>query len=148
VPDSLTPGDGQDVLARYKEAREARDPDRMLALFTKDAEVRAHPFEAPLAGSLDIRRHWNTVAAEQATVEFDAERVWVAGRTVLSSWHEAYTRRATGERVRVRAFSTFELDDAGLVIRLRCWPTERVVAVDIPDLEADAAGRTREASHG
>lgn len=136
MPDSLTPGDGQDVLARFKHAREARDPDRMLALFAEDAEFRSHPFEPALTGALDIRRHWNSVAAEQATVEFDAERVWVAGRTVLSSWHEAYTRRANGERVRVRAFSTFELDDAGLIARLRCWPTERIVAVDMPDPDA------------
>jgi hypothetical protein len=120
----------------------------MLALFAKDAEVRTQPFDAPLAGSLDIRAHWNAVAAEQATVEFDAERIWVAGRTVLSSWHEAFTRRATGERVRVRAFSTFELDEAGLIVRLRCWPNERVVAVDIPDLDGDATESTRAASHG
>jgi hypothetical protein len=126
----LTPGDGQDVLARFKRAREARDPDRMMALFAKESEYRGHPFEPALTGSLDIRRHWTAVAAEQTTVEFDAERTWVAGRTVLSSWHEAYTRRTSGERVRVRAFSTFELDDDGLIARLRCWPTDRVVAVE------------------
>jgi ketosteroid isomerase-like protein len=132
----LTPGDGQDVLARYKQAREARDPDRMLALFAEDAEYRSHPFEPVLSGALDLRRHWNSVAADQATVEFDAERVWVAGRTVLSSWHEAYTLRANGERVRVRAFSTFELDEGGLIARLRSWPIERIVATDLPDPDA------------
>ena len=46
-------------------------------------------------------------------MEFDAERVWVAGSTVLASWHAAVTLRRTGERVRQRGFLTFELDDAG-----------------------------------
>jgi hypothetical protein len=94
-----------------------------------------------MSGALEIRRHWNGVAAEQATVEFDAERVWVSGRTILSAWHEAYTRRASGERVRVRAFSTFELDEAGLIARLRSWPTERIVAMEDPDPSFAAAGR-------
>jgi hypothetical protein len=134
----LTPGDGQDVLARFKRAREARDPDRMLALFAEGAEYRNHPFEPALSGALDIRRHWNSVAAEQATIEFDAERVWVSGRTILSAWHEAYTRRSSGERVRVRAFSTFELDDTGLIARLRSWPTERIVALEEPDRSSSA----------
>jgi limonene-1,2-epoxide hydrolase len=127
VPEPLTPGDGQDVLARFKEARERRDPDAMVALFTKAAEVRLDPFAPELRGALDIRAHWNRAAEQQAAVEFDAERVWVAGRTILASWHEAFTRHATGERLRVRGFSTLELDDEGLVERLRSWPLERVV---------------------
>jgi hypothetical protein len=48
---------------------------------------------------------------------------------VLASWHEAYTRRATGERVRVRGFSSLELDGDGLIERLRGWPVERVVGI-------------------
>jgi hypothetical protein len=140
VPDPLTPGDGQDVLARFKRAREGRDADRMVALFAEEAELRVDPFEPALTGAIDIRRHWNTVAAEQATVEFDAERVWVVGRTVLSAWHEAYTRRASGDRIRVRAFSTMELDDGGLIARMRAWPTERIVARDLPDEAASATG--------
>jgi hypothetical protein len=127
VPAHLTPGDGQDVLARFKHAREQRDPDAMLELFTETADVRIDPFAAELLGTLDIRAYWNAAVVDQSAIEFDAERVWVAGRTVLASWHEAYTRRATSERVRVRGFSTFELADDGLIERMRSWPVERVV---------------------
>lgn len=127
MPDSLTPGDGQDVLARFKHARERRDPDAMLALFTETAEVRLDPFGTELHGTLGLRAHWNEVAATQTAVEFDAERIWVSGRTVLASWHEAHTRQASEERVRVRGFSTMELDEDGLIVRMRTWPVERVV---------------------
>ena len=130
VPDALTPGDGQDALARYKRAWERRDPDAMLELFVADAEARLDPFEPELKGENAIREHWNEVAAGQANVEFDAERVWVVERTVLSSWHAAYTRRSSAERVRVRGFMTLELDDDGLVMRLRQWALERVVGSD------------------
>jgi hypothetical protein len=56
--------------------------------------------------------------------------VWVSGRTVLGSWHVAFTERATADRVRVRGFSTMELDDQGRIARMREWPVRRVVGVD------------------
>jgi hypothetical protein len=127
VPDTLTPGDGHDLLARLKQARERRDPDAMVALFTKTADVRVDPFATELHGAIDIRAHWNRAAEGESAIEFDAERVWVTGHTVLASWHEAYTRRGSGERVRVRGFSSLELDREGLIERMRSWPVERVV---------------------
>ena len=130
VSTNLTPGDGQDLFARFKRAWEERDPDAMLELFAEDAEYRTDPFLEPLSGAVAIRRHWNAVAADQDHIEFDAERVWVSGRTVLGSWHVALTDRATADRIRVRAFSTMELDDDGRIMRLREWPVRRVVGTD------------------
>ena len=130
VSTNLTPGDGQDLFARFKRAWEGRDPDAMLELFAEDAEYRTDPFVEPLAGHVAIREHWNDVVATQDHIEFDAERVWVSGRTVLCSWHVALTERATADRVRVRAFSTMELDDHGRIRRLREWPVRRVVGTD------------------
>jgi len=49
---------------------------------------------------------------------------------VLGSWHVALTERATADRVRVRGFSTVELDDHGRIARMREWPVRRVVGVD------------------
>jgi uncharacterized protein (TIGR02246 family) len=126
----LTPGDGQDLLERFKQAWEKRDPEAMLELYAEDAEYRVDPFAGPLEGANAIRAHWNDVVAEQAHIEFDAERVWVSGRTVLASWHVAVTQRATAKRIRIRGFSTLELDDDGRVARMRQWPVERVVGVD------------------
>lgn len=127
---TLVPGDGQDLLARFKQARERRDPDLAVALFRDDAEYRADPFEPALVGANAIRGLWNDVAASQVNVEFDAERVWVSGSTVLSSWHAAFTRRTTAERVRERGFLTIELDDGGLIARLRQWSVVRTVGLD------------------
>ena len=139
----LTPGDGQDLLARFKRARERRDVDLVMALFREDAEYRPDPFEAPLMGDLAIREHWNEAAATHGNVEFDAERVWVSGGTVLASWHGAITRRATAERIRERGFMTIELDDAGLVTRWRQWTVSRNVGIDASlrvEAETDQGG--------
>lgn len=127
---ALTPGDGQDLLARFKGAWERRDVDRMMTLFREDAEFRPDPFEPPLMGDLAIREWWNTVAASQANVEFDAERVWVTGTTVLASWHAATTDRASADRIRHRGFSTFELDGDRTVTRCRQWVASRTVGID------------------
>ena len=127
---TLTPGDGQDLLDRFKRAWERLDVDAAVALFREDAEYRFDPFEAPLLGANAIRAYWNDAAASQTHVEFDAERVWVNGPTVLASWHAAFTRRATAERVRYRGFMTFELADDGLVARFREWAIGRSVGQD------------------
>ena len=148
MPDKLTPGDGQDVLARFKRARERRDPDLLLELCSDDVEYRGHPFDPAQHGALAVREHWNRLALEQVRVDFDAERVWVAGRTVLASWHGAFTRRDTGVRVRMRGFSTLELDDGGLVVRLREWPTWREVGIDSGYHRAEPVAQTGEGPHG
>lgn len=125
----LTHGQGQDLIDAFKRAWESRDPDLAVSLFRDDAEYREDPFREPLKGANAIRAMWNEVAATQAHVEFDAERIWVSGSTVLSSWHAAFTRRTNGERVRVRGFMTLELE-GGKVTRLREWSTSRVVGHD------------------
>jgi len=127
---TITPGDGQDLLDRFKRAWEHLDVDAAVALFREDAEYRFDPFETALSGANAIRAYWNDAAASQAHVEFDAERVWVSGSTVLSSWHAALTRRPTGERVRYRGFMTLELADDGLVARFREWSVGRTVGQD------------------
>ena len=126
----LTPGDAQDLLERYKRAWEARDPDLAMELYAADAEFRLDPFEEPAHGENEIRAIWNDVAATQANVEFDAERTWAVGQTVLAAWHVAFTRRSTAERVRLRGFSTFELDDSGLIQRAKQWAVAKSVGQD------------------
>ena len=127
---AYTHGDAQDLLERYKQAWEKRSPDMALELYSRDAEIRLDPFEEPASGLNAIREIWNEVAATQDHVEFDAERIWVVERTVLASWHAAFTRRSNSERVRIRGFSTFELDGDGLIQRQRQWAQSRVVGQD------------------
>jgi hypothetical protein len=80
------------------------------------------------------------VAATQDHVEFDAERIWVVERTILASWHAAFTQRANADRVRIRAFSTFELDEAGLISRAKQWAQSRVVGRDSTMRQPDLKG--------
>ena len=140
----MTPGDGQDLLARFKSAREQRDPDAMLGLFAEACVYHIDPFTPPLDGSTTIRAHWNDLAAEQVRVDFDAERMWVSGRTVLASWHAAFTRSTTAERMRVRGFSALELDGEGLIARMRDWPISQVVGLDSGHESAESPDQTGE----
>lgn len=125
-----THGDAQDLLARYKRAWERRDVDLVLELFDPDAEFRLDPFEPALVGANDIRAWWNRTVAGIDHVEFDVERTWLAGETVLASFHAAWTERPTAARTRTRGFLTFELGPDGLVRRLRGWSRMKVVGTD------------------
>ncbi len=126
----MTQGQAQDLIERYKRAWELRDPDLAMKLYRDDAEFRLDPFEEPARGANEIRAIWTDLAATQDHVEFDAERVWAVERTVLTSWHAAFTRRSNADRVRIRGFSTFELDHAGLIVRAKQWAAARVVGRD------------------
>jgi hypothetical protein len=127
---TFTPGDAQDLLARYKRAWERRDVDLAVSLFAPDAEFRADPFEAPLVGANAIRGWWNATVAGIDHVELDVERTWVAGETVLASFHGAWTERATAGRIRNRGFLTAELDGDRLIARLRIWSRTMAVGTD------------------
>ena len=127
---NLTPGDGHDLLAAYKNAWERRDPDAALELYADSAEHRDDPFAEPLVGSNAIRELWNARAATQTNVEFDAERVWTSTAWVLSSYHAAYTDRTNADRIRRRGFLAFELDDDKRILRARDWPVSRRVGTD------------------
>lgn len=127
---SFTHGDAQDVLAAFKEGWEKRSVDLIVELFGNDIDYRVDPFAEPLIGLNAVRGLWNDIVASQEHVEFDAERIWLSGTTVLASWHAAYTRATTAERIRVRGFMTMELGDDRRVVRLRQWPAERVVGHD------------------
>jgi hypothetical protein len=127
---TLTPGDGQDLLAAYKDAWERRDPDAALELYAESAEHRDDPFDEPLVGANAIRELWNARAASQTNVEFDAERVWTSNSWVLSNYHAAYTERANADRIRRRGFLAFELDDEKRILRARDWPVSRHVGTD------------------
>jgi len=41
-----------------------------------------------------------------------------------------FRSRADAQRVRIRGFSTFELDDEGLIERAKQWAASRVVGTD------------------
>jgi hypothetical protein len=126
----FTHGDAQDLLARYKRAWEQRDVDLALSLFDAGAEFRFDPFEPPLSGVNAIRAWWNATVAAIDNVDFDLERIWLAGETVLASFHAGWTERATAERTRTRGFLTFELGPDGLVRRLRDWSRTKSVGTD------------------
>jgi len=127
---NITHGDAQDLLAAFKLGWERRSPDTILELFGENIDYRPDPFSEPLIGLNAVRELWNDAVAAQDHIDFDAERIWVSGSTVLTSWHVAYSLVATAERVRVRGFMTLELGEDGRVERLRQWPVDRVVGND------------------
>ena len=127
---AITHGDAQDLLARYKRSWETRDVDALLELFAEGAEHRPDPFEPALVGVIAIRAWANATFADIAHVDFDAERIWLSGNTVVSVFHAAWTERATADRRRVRGCLIAEVDDALDIRRLREWSRVKIVGRD------------------
>ncbi|MET1232460.1 MAG: nuclear transport factor 2 family protein [Candidatus Limnocylindrales bacterium] len=127
---ALTHGDAQDLVERIKRAWEQRDVDALLDCFADDAELRPDPFLPSMVGETDIRAWCNAVAASTIHTEADAERIWLAGDTVLVAFHGAWTVRASADRTRIRGMLALELDDDRRVRRARAWAPSRVVGTD------------------
>jgi ketosteroid isomerase-like protein len=113
--------DAGELIERYGRAWELFDGDAWVALFAEDAEYHEDPFEPPLVGHNAIRAYLLEASAAQDQVEFTIERHWVAGATVLATWHASFVRRPSGARVRLAGFMTLEIADDGRIARFREW---------------------------
>jgi ketosteroid isomerase-like protein len=129
MPD-LTHGDAQDLVERLKRAWEKRDVDAAVDCFADDAELRPDPFAPAMRDATAIRAWCNAVAAKVVHAEADAERIWLAGDTVLVAFHGAWTTRASADRTRIRGMLTLELDAERRVSRARAWALTKVVGSD------------------
>ena len=96
------------LVATFGRAWETFDGDLVVSLFTETAEYHEDPFEPPLIGHNAIRAYWLDAAKSQDQVEFTTERHWVSGDTILAACHASYVERPSGDRVRMKAFFTFE----------------------------------------
>ncbi len=110
-----------DLLEAYGRAWETFDGDAWVAIFTNEAEYHEDPFGAPLVGHNALRAYLLDASASQRDVEFTVERHWVSGDTVLAAWHATFTRRASGQLVRMAGFMTAEVAPDGRVSRFREW---------------------------
>ncbi len=110
-----------DLLEAYGRAWETFDGDAWVAIFSDEAEYHEDPFGAPLVGHNALRAYLLDASASQRDVEFTVERHWVSGDTVLAAWHATFTRRASGQLVRLAGFMTAEVAADGRISRFREW---------------------------
>jgi ketosteroid isomerase-like protein len=109
-----------DIVATFGRAWETFDGDLVVSLFTERAEYYEDPFEPPLVGHNAIRAYWLNSAPSQDQLEFTVERHWVSGDTILAACHASYIERPSGDRIRMKAFFTFEMEN-GRIARFREW---------------------------
>jgi ketosteroid isomerase-like protein len=126
----MTHGDAQDLVERLRRAWEKRDVEAVVDCFAVDAELRPDPFAPAMTDPTAIRAWCNAVAASVVHSEADAERVWLAGDTVLVAFHGAWTVRASADRTRIRGMLSLELDGDRRIRRARAWASTRVVGTD------------------
>mgnify|MGYP001248217690 CR=1 FL=1 len=118
---TVTAQSARDWLAAYGDAWRQRSPQRAAQLFASDCRYHETPFAPPEVGRDGVAAYWQAVPDGQADVEFDFRVVAVAPPEVVAHWRAAFTRTATGARVRLDGMFLLEFDDAGLCRTLREW---------------------------
>ena len=101
----------------YGRAWEERDAEAAAALFTEDAEYRAHPFMEPNRGRDGVRAYWTEVTATQANVGVRLGRPFVDGdRATVEFWT---TMENGGAEVTLTGCLLLRFDGSGLCSHLR-----------------------------
>jgi ketosteroid isomerase-like protein len=103
----------------YRSAYQARDVERMLALFTEDAEVTIAP--GTFLGRDAIRKlfDWDARLSPTAKVRDAGIGVLVSGRTVV--WEHVVSLTYESIPYDEEATKVFEFDDGGKIRRLRSY---------------------------
>jgi ketosteroid isomerase-like protein len=113
----------QSELARraeeFRSAFEDRDVERMLAMFTDDAEATMAP--GTFRGKAAIRRlfEWEARLSPAVTVKDTGLGMVVVGRSVV--WERQVSETAEGVPYTTDAVTILEFDDAGLIRRYRSY---------------------------
>lgn len=107
------------TIAEYVAAYEARDIDRILALFADDAEVTVAP--GTIHGKADIRKlyEWDARLSPAPRVRDSGAGVLVSGH--VASCEHRISMTYEGIPYEEAIARVFEFDDAGLIRRLRSY---------------------------
>jgi uncharacterized protein (TIGR02246 family) len=94
---SLSVGEIEAWLERYRRAWENGDAEAAAVLFTDDAVYRSSPFREPHVGQAGIREYWTNATATQADTRVLIGRPVVEGDRVAVEWWATYTDADEGE---------------------------------------------------
>ncbi len=107
------------VVDDYRAAYEARDVERLLALFADDAEIVLAP--GTFCGKAAIRAvlEWDAQVSAVATVRDHGSGVQVVGRAI--SWERVVSLAHEGIPFEERGVAIVELDEQGLIRSFRSY---------------------------
>lgn len=117
--DELRQGELARRAEEFRSASQARDVERMLALFADDAEATMAP--GTFRGKAAIRKlfEWDVRMSPVATSTDTGLGMLVVGRSVV--WERQVLETAEGVPYRTDAVTILEFDDAGLIRRYRSY---------------------------
>lgn len=95
----------REILDKYKDAWEKRDPDLAVTMFTPDASYREDPFDKrPMRGLSEIREYWAQVPRLQKSISFKHGPVFhLEGSSVWGAeWEARYTKIGSGKQNQLR----------------------------------------------
>ncbi len=109
----------RDLVERYRQAYEERDAEHLAKLFAADAELTWAG--GTFRGQEDIRRvlEWDARQSPTAAVTDSGVGIVVAGPTIV--WERVVHLAYEGVPFDERAVTVLEIDDTGLISRLRSY---------------------------
>lgn len=108
-------------LDAYKDAWQARDPERAAALFSDDASYFETPFDEPARGRPGILHYWQAVPEHQRDVRFDYRIIHFQDGVGFNHWRATFTRQESGDEVALDGIFEVHLNGEGRCTLFREW---------------------------
>lgn len=113
-------------LGDYKRAWEEQDSDRIVTLFTDDAQYIETPFRQPMVGTQEIRRYWDEeVVTAQKDITFNSRFWHLEGNIAVAHWQAQFFWLRTGRPGRLdgvfRLYFRTQPNDPPLCEKLEEW---------------------------
>lgn len=108
-------------LKDYGAAWEAKDISAFSSLFHADAIYYWTPFEDPKKGHDGIGNAFAAAVATQTDIDFGARALYVEARLGAAHWSCAFTRKETGNRVRLDGIFVVQFSEDGSALSFREW---------------------------
>lgn len=99
-----------------------RDPDRVSALFARDARYYETPFDKPMIGRAAIYEYWREgVKSGQRDVTFQANVLYATSGLGLAHWRASFVRVPSGEVVELDGILQARFNASGQCVEFREW---------------------------
>ncbi len=119
---AITLRDFEDWLDKYGQAWERGDAERVIRLFTDDANYYETPFDKPMNGHEAIHRYWSEGAGQsQKDVQFSAQILAVGEDFGIARWQAKLVRVPSGKQVALDGVLLASLDEWGKCKVFREW---------------------------
>ncbi len=117
----------EEIIEKYKNAWENRDPDAILEIFTEDATYHERILEKPFVGHSEIKGYWiEKVVGEQEDIHFTLLALYIDGDTAVSEWEADFFDKKDRCKKYMKGIMILEIKNKKIASLREYWKAKQI----------------------